>query len=176
MLLSCLALISPEASAGPTYIHGLIEDTHWEANESPFIVIEDAVLGMEDVLIIDPGVDVLLHEGSSLYIEGRLLADASEGESITFTSNATVKHPGDWGSIILTGHNSVIKNVRIEYAHRGLLLLEQASVSLDNVRFNNNQFAGVYSVNSSVEMKGSVVEETGEWGIYLENSENSLLM
>ncbi len=171
MLLSCLALISPEASAGPTYIQGPIEDTHWTVEESPFIVIEDAVLGTEDVLIIDPGVDVLLHNGSSLYIEGRLFADASEGEGITFTSNATVKHAGDWGSIILTEHDNVIKNARVEYAHRGLLLLEQASVSLDNVHFNNNQAAGVYSVNSSVDMKDSVIEETGQWGVYLNNSE-----
>jgi hypothetical protein len=171
VLLSCLVLISPEASAAPTYVHGPIADTHWTVEESPFIVIEDAFLEPGQVLVIDPGVHVLLHEGSSLYIEGHLFADGSEGESIVFTSNATVKHPGDWGSLILTSHDNVIANARIEYGHRGLLLLEEAAVSLDSVLFIDNQFAGIYSVGSSFEMRDSAIMETGEWGVYLERSE-----
>jgi predicted transcriptional regulator len=171
LLLSCLVLISPDVSAGPTYVHGQIEDTHWTVEDSPVIIIEDATLGVGQVLEIDPGVEVLFNEGAHLYIEGHLFADASEGEGIVFTSNATVKHAGDWGSVILLSPENVIRNARIEFAHRGLLLLEQAFVSLENVHFNNNQFAGIYSMNSAMEMKSSMVEETGEWGIYLENSE-----
>ncbi|MFQ5909655.1 MAG: hypothetical protein ACE5IJ_02915, partial [Thermoplasmata archaeon] len=166
VLLSCLALISPQASAA-TYISGLIENPHWTAEDSPYVIVGDAILGPDDILIIDPGVEVRFGEGSSLYVEGRLSAGASEGGSITFTSNLTTKQPGDWGSIILTGHGNVIKNAWIQYAHRGLLLLEHASVSMEGVHLADNLFAGIYSENSSFEMKDTSIVENGEFGIYL---------
>ena len=171
MLLSCLALISPEASAGPTYIHGLIEDTHWTFDESPIVIIENAYLDSGMTLVIDPGVEVRIESNVSLVIEGHIHADGSEGESIVFTSNETVKHPGDWTSILLTEHENIIRNARIEYGHRGLQLVNQASVVLENVHFHNNHYAGIHSAYSSLEMTDSSVMESGEWGIYLWHSE-----
>lgn len=171
MLLSCLYLISPRASAGPTYISGEITDTHWTFEESPFIVEAEAFLPFDKTLIIDPGVEVRFNPTVSLYIEGHLHADATLANQIVFTSNQVVKQPGDWSGIWLTEHENVIRHAKIEYGHRALVLVEHASVELAGVEFVNNQNAGIYALNSSLEMFESSVTETGEWGVYLENSE-----
>ncbi|MFQ6128132.1 MAG: PKD domain-containing protein [Thermoplasmata archaeon] len=170
VLLSCLALISPEASAGPTYIHGFIENTHWTIEGSPYVIIEDAFLTSDKTLVIDPGVSVTFNEGASLFIGGRLLADASEGENILFTSNATVKHAGDWGSIVLAGHDNVFKNANIEFAHKGVSLEEGASALLQDIHLTNNFFGGIYSEFSTVEIRNATFEENGDYNVYLNNS------
>ena len=170
LLLSCLYII-PQASAGPTYVHGEITDTHWTFDESPIVIIENAYLDVGKTLVIDPGVEVRIESNRSLVIEGHLHADGSEGEAIVFTSNETVKHPGDWASIFLTEHENIIRNARIEYGHRALLMANQASVVLEQVHFRDNHYAAIYSANASLEMIDSSVMESGEWGIHLRNSE-----
>ncbi|MFQ6106661.1 MAG: PKD domain-containing protein [Thermoplasmata archaeon] len=169
LLLSCLALFSPQATA-ETHIYGFIEETHWTVSGSPYIVVEDAYLSSNRTLLIDPGVEIRFNEGASLFVWGSLIADALGGESINFTSNLTAKHPGDWGSIFLAGHENVFRNTRIEYAHRGIVLHEGASVTLEHTQIVSNQFAGIYSQNSSVDVSDSVIAENSEFGVYLRNT------
>ena len=67
----------------------------WTTTDSPYIVIGNLLLLPEDTLTIDPGVEVRFDGNYKLDVFGTLFAVGTEGDSISFVSNAG----GTWMSI-----------------------------------------------------------------------------
>jgi len=71
---------------GYNYFHGEISGT-WSNEYSPYYIIEEVTIPDEETLIIEPGVDVIFMGHYRFNVQGRLLAEGSENNMITFTIN-----------------------------------------------------------------------------------------
>jgi hypothetical protein len=83
-----------------TLVGGYISaNTVWTLDGSPYVVVSDVIVEAGVVLTINQGVTVKFTSGTSIIVDGALVADGNFTYPITFTSNSTTPAPGDWGSI-----------------------------------------------------------------------------
>ena len=83
-----------------TTVSGLITaNTTWTLDDSPYIIAEDVIVNTDVFLTIEPGVVVKFYEGTSLEIDGGLIAQGNSTHKITFTSNSTTPAPADYVGI-----------------------------------------------------------------------------
>ncbi|MCG2716482.1 MAG: tandem-95 repeat protein [Candidatus Marinimicrobia bacterium] len=85
----------------------------WESG-SIILVENDIWLRAEETLIIMPGVTVKFAERRGFSVQGTLIAQGNEQDSIKFTSIKENPEPGDWSCISLS-NNSVLSYCIIEY-------------------------------------------------------------
>ncbi|MCK4653808.1 MAG: chitobiase/beta-hexosaminidase C-terminal domain-containing protein, partial [Candidatus Cloacimonetes bacterium] len=71
---------------GYNYFHGEISGT-WSSEYSPYYIIEEVIIPNNETLIIEPGVEVIFMGHYRFNVQGRLLAEGSENNMITFTIN-----------------------------------------------------------------------------------------
>jgi parallel beta-helix repeat protein len=72
-------------------IGGIIAtDTIWYATQSPYTVTGNVTVVSNATLSIEPGVTVRFRKGCGMIVQGRLLADGTTNQPITFT-----RYPGD---------------------------------------------------------------------------------
>ena len=74
---------------------------NWTTTGSPYIVTGNLLLLPEDTLTIDPGVEVRFDGNYKFDVFGTLFAVGTEGDSISFVSNAG----GTWMSMRGTAHS-----------------------------------------------------------------------
>ena len=101
----------------------------WTKGNSPYIIEGEVIIPESAELRIEPGVEVRLKTGVNFgyyddnfdpgffRVNGRLLAEGTESDSIIFTRNDS---SGYWGNIIFTTKASpenVLKYCRIQYSH-----------------------------------------------------------
>lgn len=130
----------------------LCEDTVWRAAASPFVVVQNVIVGgsvclpgpTKVTLRIEPGVQVLFRRDLALIVRSTLLARGTEANPIRFTSAAEFAEAGDWDGIrfapesvdaVLEGQvyqsGSIIEHATIEYAggtaNTGVVDLDEAA-------------------------------------------------
>src|SRR2546428_385738 len=88
--------------SGPTYISGNQSGTLYLTN-SPYIVTGDVYMPPGgQTLTIEPGVELQFTNVSyGAIIDGTLVARGTSGSPILFTSDKTVKAPGQWKGIYI---------------------------------------------------------------------------
>ena len=103
--------------AGP-----IVANTTWTLAGSPYVVSADVLVIVDVSLTIEPGVVVRFANGTSIIVDGSLVARGNPSQMITFTSNASSPAPGDWGGIRTRtgGHIDEIDWVTIEYSSGGI--------------------------------------------------------
>lgn len=176
LLLAGALMVHPSVKAlGPTYVGG---ETHgvWDLEGSPYVVVEDAIVHKGQNLTIKPGVEVRFNANTILLVHGTITAVGSEGQSILFTSNATMKEPGDWHGItisIFSGEN-LFDFTKIEYAVHGLRITEESSAVVRHSEISNNSLSGVTLVTSFASIKDSLITNNKE-GISARASELELI-
>jgi len=120
-LIVAVALVAVAVPAVPvgadTPVSGHITvDTTWDTAGSPYIVTADVTVDSGKTLTIDPGVTVKFNSGTSLYVDGTLVAEGTSGSNIVFTSNAGTPAGGDWWRIQFnTGSTGSVKYCDIAY-------------------------------------------------------------
>jgi hypothetical protein len=80
LLFACIPIFAQ------TYIPGGSVEGTWLADSSPYIIMGDIEIGDQDVLVIEPGVEVRFNWSYTLYVYGQILAEGAENDSITFTA------------------------------------------------------------------------------------------
>ncbi len=132
--------ILPAANA--TYVEGYItQDTIWTLVDSPFVLSNDVTILPDVTLTIDPSVEVRFAEGLSLIVEGNLVANGAQDQTIRFTSNKAAPQPGDWNTINVTGAQAsvLMTHCNIDYGANGLTVkggsldLQKSTVNLNLV-------------------------------------------
>jgi parallel beta-helix repeat protein len=136
----------------------------WEAVGSPYLIEGEITVQSSDSLVIEPGVDVIFQGHYKLIVNGWLLAEGTETDSILFAASDTSE---GWHGIRLmdaTGESilmyCIIKN---GYA-----------TGLEP----DNNGGGIYCVNSPLNVGYSMIAENRALsqfggGIYMENCSNN---
>ena len=118
------------------------------AEDGPYLVTADIYVPSGKTVRIDPGVTLLFGNFTGLHVEGQLVAEASPGKPIVFTSefdrtyNPGSKlhaNPYDWNGIYIheSGLGSSLSNCRILYSVYGINSLTQY-IRIDRCVFESN--------------------------------------
>jgi parallel beta-helix repeat protein len=163
MLISCviagLFVMNNQVSAeGPTEISGVIDsNATWTLDNSPYIVVENTLVEQQVTLTIQPGVIIKFDQGVYMKIKGNLIADGTESELITFTSNKKSPSLGDWYNLRFesTSKDSKFNYCNIEYSIEGIYG-ENINLNITNSRFSYNERYAIYLESSNSNISNNI--------------------
>lgn len=113
-----LWVVAAPATAQTTVSSDINANTTWTNIGSPYDVTATIRVLAGATLTIEPGVVVRMGAGTSLLVEGTMIADGTDVDRITFTSAAGTPAAGDWNGIEFrntSNTGSVFDHVLIEY-------------------------------------------------------------
>jgi parallel beta-helix repeat protein len=164
-------------AAGPTPKSGHITaDETWTFLNSPYIIQGNTWVDPGVTLTIESGVFVKFDLGGfSLIVDGRLQVNGQLGNMTYFTSNSiSTPFSGDWQSIELNGDNNVLNYCNITYATYGIFINNSDNNQVNNGWFKDNQYFGIYSVNSNYnEIVNSEFQNCWDGCILMNTSNNN---
>jgi parallel beta-helix repeat protein len=119
---------------------------------SPYVINGDLRVPAGDSLLIEPGVELRFGASSSFIVDGILIAQGTEEDSIFFTANGASPTPGSWNGVFL--YNAPARTLRhlvISYASTGVTcdggapILERSRISqnLNGMDFLNGTTAQI---------------------------------
>ncbi|MFH1321893.1 MAG: T9SS type A sorting domain-containing protein [Bacteroidota bacterium] len=137
-----LTIISLTTQAQTNVSGGIYTNTTWTLANSPYIVVDTVVVFPGVTLTIEPGVIVKFENNKRLEIrEARIIANGTNSDSITFTSNALAPNPGIWSGLYLNSCTitSEFNYCVFQYADMGLYLYyATGGIIAKNSNFINN--------------------------------------
>jgi len=119
---------------------------HWTAAKSPIVLKRDQQLAPGATLVIEPGVEVRLAPGVSLFVEGSLFALGQPDQRVRFVGST----PGRWEGLFgRPGSNIVLEHTEVLGGGAGgtVLISEGGNLALHNAHINDN--GGHLQVNDS---------------------------
>ncbi|MBN1971449.1 MAG: T9SS type A sorting domain-containing protein [Candidatus Delongbacteria bacterium] len=91
-------------------VHG-----RWSIDGSPYFINGDITIPNAETLIIDPGVSILFQGEYKLYVQGRLLAEGTESDSINFDISNSVPPGRGWFGIYFYHTSASNDSSKISY-------------------------------------------------------------
>ena len=167
-----------------TNVSGDVSGT-WTLAGSPYVVIEDLRVPDGQTLTIEPGVQVKIERSwHSIVIEGKLIAQGTASQHITFTSSKSSPTPGSWMGLGfgLCDEGTILEYCDISYAGcnttttlGGDLITWFGNVTINNCgsnltisnsTFSNSKYDGIYiRDNSTPSISSCTFENNGRYGI-----------
>lgn len=132
----------------------IITPTIWKAEESPIYVYKHQIIN--SILTIEPGTEVRVNSDKSFYIYwgGKLQVDGDSLNHVEFTSYSDNPAISDkWTDItfmIEPSPDSYFNYTMINNSKSGIWLDSLSTITLDHVRFKDNQNYGIYAKHSTV--------------------------
>ncbi len=188
---------------GYNYFHGEISGT-WSSEYSPYYIIEEVTIPNSETLIIEPGVDIIFMGHYRFNVQGKLLAEGTENNMITFTindntgfSNIAISD-GGWHGIrfantLATNDSSRIVYCNIKYGKGvgedyddsrggGIFLRDYSKVLISHCLIDSNKAywsgAGICCYNSSPKICHNTIRENESIsgsGIYTREDSSPLI-
>ncbi len=120
---------------------GTIGTETWVAPYSHFI-LSNVTIPDGETLTIEAGASVRFSAGTSLIVEGRLIADGTSLDEIVFTADATTPTVGFWDRVVFNAADEgcVIDHCIFQYGGNGNEMV-QIHNSLDHISITNSTFA-----------------------------------
>ncbi len=173
---------SLETTAAENFLGGtglpdrITKDTILTREGGPYLVSSAVVIENGASLIIEPGVEVRFMAGQAS-LSGNIIADASGGEPIIFTSARKRASPGDWKGLDLNGE-SVLNNCKIEYAGRdktdAVSLRGESVLKNSSVTSNAHNGVGIKTEgrDTKVLVSGNNISKNEKNGILVSDSKS----
>jgi len=115
---------------------------------SPYVCSHDVAISATGKLIIQPGVEIWMSDGASIYSDGTVTAKGTKAEPIIFRGNPERENK-KWGfiSINSAADTSLFSNVIVEDASRGLRPREVGAITAYNtaIKFDSIHFDNIYA-------------------------------
>jgi parallel beta-helix repeat protein len=147
----------------------VVENAKWNREKGPYIIAEDISIKEGILLQIEAGVEVKVASGKKIIVEGQIEVVGS-GE-VVFTSLEKVPSSGDWEGIVLKPRSGSLTFCRIEYAVKGISVLEKVSSPflIENNRIQFCQKAGLWIEKGSCIVENNTFSQN-PYGIYAQGS------
>ncbi|MCK5330227.1 MAG: fibronectin type III domain-containing protein, partial [Candidatus Marinimicrobia bacterium] len=165
-----------------TNVSGIItSDTTWSITGTPYIVTGGILVDGGVTLMIEPGVTIKCNNGMSFQIDGAMIAQGTEIDKITFTSNYAGEY---WGYILFTDSSidatydidgnytggSILEHCIVEYAgllnieNNGSIRLNNAHPFINNCTIRNNTASGIYawSLSDTLKITNNIISNNVE--------------
>lgn len=169
----------------------ICETVTW-SDGRPYVIYGYGVVDSCSTLIIEPGVDVYLHNGGGLWVYryGQIKAMGDPNNFIVFQGDRLesfyAETPGQWDRIWLNegpaGFTNEFHNVLIKNALVGLQCenvpwrpeepTSEEKLVLNNVKIRNCSAAGILSRNYTIEASNVLVGDCGQYGVALTGGGN----
>ncbi|MEI7802692.1 MAG: T9SS type A sorting domain-containing protein [Bacteroidota bacterium] len=122
---------------------GIYANTTWTLANSPYILTDTVVVFPGVTLSIEPGVTIKFDDGQRLEVRnGTLIAQGTNSQPITFTSNSSSPVAGSWDRVYLnqTTSGGIYTYCKFSYAKIGLLYVAAFldTIHISNCNFDNN--------------------------------------
>jgi hypothetical protein len=154
-----------------------LETTTWTA-EKPYLVYDYAYVDSTSVLTIEAGTKIFFHKGAGLFVKGRIEANGTFQEPITFLADrleeAYENIPDQWTGIVLFSgsHHNVFNYTTIKNANIGLQVgnIENegyASTILTNSRIENMSWGGLLAFKSKIYGYNNLIANCGLYAVAL---------
>ena len=148
-------------------------NTTW-SSQRPYIIYDFLFVDTLTTLTIDPGVNILAHNGASIYILGNVQAQGTTDEPIRITSSRTdinyENAPGQWeGIYFLEGSSgSIFDHAEIRNARFGFWLGTpdddtDPDLTLTNSRIENMSEIGLVAFTSDLVMSNTLIDNCGQY-------------
>ena len=154
-----------------------LETTTWTA-EKPYLVHDYAYVDSTSVLTMEAGAKIFFHKGAGLYVKGRIEANGTFQDPITFLpdrlEDAYKNIPDQWSGILLFSgsHDNVLNYTTIKNSNIGLQVgnIENegyASTTLLNSRIENMGWGGLLAFKSKVYGYNNLIANCGLYAVAL---------
>ncbi|MDI6765615.1 MAG: T9SS type A sorting domain-containing protein [Bacteroidota bacterium] len=125
------------------------------------------------ILRIDMGSIFKFGSYTKLFVTGKLDANGTSSQPITFTSASVTPSPGSWSSIELRGGPNTLKYCNVQYATNGIIVNSTNGTTIENCNFRNCSNYGIYGLNAygygAIQIKGCTLENNRR-GLHLNNA------
>lgn len=160
----------------------------WTKVNSPYLINGLATVPAGNTLIIEPGIEIRFKTGTDfsysdkkadvglLYIKGKLVAEGTSSQRITFTRQGD---PGNWGCIAFAPTadiSSSLKYCKVEYANQiwdiestnfhGAIAFKNPKISISNSEIISNNSSGIFcDHHESFSIINCIIANNGEHGL-----------
>ncbi len=144
----------------------------WTSENSPYYVNSDTIVSD---LMIEPGVEVLFTDNSSLTVNGYFSAIGAQNDSIYF--KPAPGNSNGWNGIIF---NSSSADLKLDFCSvtggsASGITVNSGFVTITNSVSSDNSGRGLNVVNGTVTVINSIFKNNGSYGIYLGSTTNVTL-
>ena len=119
----------------------------WYSSLSPYVVLGHVTVHDPYMLTIEAGTTIKFEGYYYIRVDGKLTAEGTANDRITFTSNRLFPGKGDWDKIWYEPDNAAtydpfnkLKYCTIEYAAYGVVLSSSSPALLDHNNVTNNTY------------------------------------
>jgi hypothetical protein len=129
--------------------------TYWRADRGPISVSRDVLVVSGASLIIEPGAEVRLAPGVSIFVDGQLYALGQPGSPVRFIGRDRPRWEGVFGR---AGSTIVLENIEVSGGGAGgtLIASEGGSLAIRGGRLRDNG-GHVRAIGSSVEVRDTEI-------------------
>lgn len=85
---------------------GIYSNTTWTLSGSPYVMTSDMVVFDGVILTIEPGVVISVDSGVKLEVRGRIIAQGTSAQTITFKGNSASASRNYWKGLVFIGTSS----------------------------------------------------------------------
>jgi len=157
--------------------NGHIQTTVWTADK-PYLIYNSMMIDSLQTLTIEEGTRIYLHKDSYIIAKGQLNIRGSFDNPVIIQGDRLEQSyqniPGQWGNLILADgsgtHNikwTELKNGIIGIQLGGLSGGVTPTLNIENSKIENMNYAGLFSLASSINAKNLLVSNCGFYGMAL---------
>ncbi|GAB4279554.1 MAG: hypothetical protein Kow0068_03580 [Marinilabiliales bacterium] len=161
------------------YISGkmITNDTVW-TSERPFLIYNSVGIDSNVTLTIEEGTQIYFHKNSGMIVWGTLIVNGSYDNPVVFQGDRLESYyddiPGQWGGIRFnsgSGAHSmnwvIIKNAIVGIQIGTLESNNPQSLVLSNAIITNMNYAGIYSLTSTIKAYNCLIANCGFYAVAL---------
>jgi len=156
-------------------------NTNW-INDKPYVIVGYLVVDSLDVLTIDPGVRIHLHNNSGLWVykDGNIRINGTTANPVSFQGTrlefSWQDVSGQWDRIWIN-NNVIIKNAFIGIQAEPLPFNPNAPTSANKLRLNNCEIknsaaVGILATNYQITDTNSVITNSGQMNVFVRGGGN----